>query len=449
MDKIRAKLESKALPSALLTVFLDAIGVAILIPVYAALVLPGKFQIIPADWTIQQGYIMVGWLTGIYSLMTFLAAPVLGQLSDKYGRKPILGVSLLGTALGYALFAVGIITKNIPLLFLSRSIDGITGGNIAVARAVISDVSAPEHRTRNFGLIGAMFGIGFVLGPYLGGRLSSAGVPFINAFGIHALTTPHWFSPAVPFWFATIVAFLNAMLVFFTLPETLKEKIHARLRWTQSFRNIRAGLRMPRVKTLLPVNFLFSAGFTFFTTFFGFSMIKRIPGFTPANVADYFSLIGIWIAVFQAILIPMLAKRFKNYQVLRVSMFGVALSLPAVLWAHTTEQAILVSPLIPLFVAMTMANSIALLSSVADSRQQGEVMGVNSSFEALAQGIPAVLSGYIASIAVGLPTLVGSTLVALAGIMFILTFKAKMVQHKPVMESAELEEEIGEVAPIH
>ena len=436
MDAIRAQLEKKALPAALFTVFLDAIGVAILIPIYAALVLPGKFQIIPAGWSIRDGYVMVGWLTGIYSICTFLAAPVLGQLSDKYGRKVILASSLAGTSVGYALFAVGIITKNIPLLFLSRGIDGITGGNIAVARAVISDVSAPEHRTRNFGLVGAMFGMGFVLGPYLGGRLSSASVPFINVFGLHALTTPHWFSPAVPFWFATILAFANTLLVLFKLPETLKEKIHAKLHWSQSFRNIKAGLSMPRVKTLFPVNFLFTAGFTFFTTFFGFSMIKRIPGFTPANVADYFSLIGIWIAVFQAVLIPKLGKILSNMQVLRFSMFGVAAVLPIVLSVHTTTQAILVSPLIPLFVALTMANSIALLSSVADPRLQGEVMGVNSSFEALAQGIPAVLSGYIATIAVGLPTLVGSTVITLGAFLFIYSFKAHMVRSQTKPEPA-------------
>ena len=133
MGTIRAKLEKRALPAALFTVFLDAIGVAILIPVYAALVLPGKFQISPAGWSIRDGYVMVGWLTGIYSICTFLAAPILGQLSDKYGRKPILAISLFGTSIGYALFAVGVLTKNIPLLFASRALDGITGGNIAEA----------------------------------------------------------------------------------------------------------------------------------------------------------------------------------------------------------------------------------------------------------------------------------------------------------------------------
>jgi DHA1 family tetracycline resistance protein-like MFS transporter len=223
--KSSKSLESRALPAALFTVFLDAVGVAILIPVFAALVLPGKFQVIPDYWSIKDGFIMVGWLAGLYSIFTFLSAPILGQLSDKYGRKVVLALSLFGTSIGYAIFAIGVIQKSIPMLFLGRIIDGITGGNIAVARAVVSDVSTPKTRTRNFGLIGAMFGIGFVLGPYLGGRLSSAGIPFINIFGFfQALTTPSWFTPALPFWFAAVVALINVALVLFVLPETLKIK---------------------------------------------------------------------------------------------------------------------------------------------------------------------------------------------------------------------------------
>lgn len=430
MSKKVKSLESKALPAALFTVFLDAIGVAILIPVLTALVV-GPHKVIPDGWTLSDGYKMVGWLSGIYAICVFLAAPILGQLSDRYGRKKVLAISLAGTAASYAMFAVAIVQKNIPLLFASRALDGITGGNIAVARAVVSDVSTPKHMTRNFGLVGAMFGIGFVFGPYLGGRLASPDTPFINVFGHHALTTPHWFSPATPFWFAAIIAVINTLLVLFSLPETLKTKTnHIKIHWAQSFINIRNGLRMEGVKTLVPVNFLFYAGFTFFTTFFGFSMIKRIPGFTYANVADYFSLIGIWIAVFQGFLIPKLAKKLKNYQVLKFSMFGVSAVLPILLIPHSTTGAIIVSPLLPLFVAMTMANSIALLSSLADRKVQGEVMGVNSSFEALGQGIPAVLSGYVAAIAVGLPTIVGSSVIFIGAGLFLFTFKAKMVKQE-------------------
>jgi DHA1 family tetracycline resistance protein-like MFS transporter len=427
--KSSKSLESRALPAALFTVFLDAVGIAILIPVFAALVLPGKFQVIPDYWSIKDGFIMVGWLAGLYSIFTFLSAPILGQLSDKYGRKIVLALSLFGTSIGYAIFAIGVLQKSIPLLFLGRIIDGITGGNIAVARAVVSDVSTPKTRTRNFGLIGAMFGIGFVLGPYLGGRLSSAGIPFINIFGFQALTTPSWFTPALPFWFAAIVALINVGLVLFVLPETLKIKKKAKLVWNKSLTDIKNAVMLPGIRTVLPVAFLFSGGFTFFTTFFSFTMIDRIEGFTPANVADYFSLIGIWIAVFQGALIPFVAKRLKNYQVIRFSLFGVALSVLVILGVTSTTGALVVSPLIPLFVALTMANMTALVSSVADANIQGETMGILSSVEALAQGIPAILGGYIASIAIWMPSVVASSLMIIAGLLFWLTFRPSMIKH--------------------
>jgi MFS transporter, DHA1 family, tetracycline resistance protein len=427
-EMIQAKTKGNPLLAALTTVFLDAIGISILIPVFAALVLPGQYKVTPDSWTIREGFVMVGWLTGLFSICTFLAAPILGQMSDKYGRKVVLGFSLFGTAIGYAIFALGVIQKSIPLLFIGRIIDGLTGGNIAVARAVIGDVSTAKTRTRNFGLVGAMFGMGFVLGPYIGGRLAQANTPFINVFGFQALSTPSWFSPATPFWFAAIVALINVGLVLFVLPETLKEKIHSKLNFAQSFINVRRGFSMPGVRSMLPMTFLYTAGFTFFTTFFSFTMIERISGFKPANVADYFSLIGIWIAVFQGALIPVLAKKFKNYQVIRYSLFGMAAAVTVPLIARTTGQAILLSPFVPLFVAPVMANTIALLTSITPAKMRGEVMGINSSVEALAQGIPAVISGYVASIAYYLPTVVSGALILCAGIAFWVMFKPSMVQ---------------------
>src|SRR5438128_2236215 len=111
MDKVRAKLEGKALPLVLFTIFIDVLGIGILIPVLPLLVLPGPARVLPADWSIRTGFIVLGWLTAIYPLMQFLSTPILGQLSDRYGRKKILAISLAGTSLGYVLFAIGIITK--------------------------------------------------------------------------------------------------------------------------------------------------------------------------------------------------------------------------------------------------------------------------------------------------------------------------------------------------
>lgn len=157
-----------------LTVFIDLLGVGVLIPVMPLLLgdPTSPYYLLPTGWSTEQGYVLLGLLTAVFPLMQFFATPILGQLSDKYGRKDILLISLFGTSLSYVLFAYGIMSRNLPLLFVSRALDGITGGNISVAQAAIADISLPENRAKNFGLIGMAFGLGFIFGSFLGGKLS-------------------------------------------------------------------------------------------------------------------------------------------------------------------------------------------------------------------------------------------------------------------------------------
>jgi MFS transporter, DHA1 family, tetracycline resistance protein len=408
-DKL-AKLEGKALPIVFFTIFLDVLGVGILIPVLPQLIFT-IFQ--PAGYSMNESLILLGWLTGIFPLMQFLATPILGQLSDRFGRKKVLGFSLAGTALGYVLFAIGIITKNIPLLFASRALDGITGGNISVARAVVADVSTPEHRTRNFGLIGACFGIGFVAGPYLGARLAAPNVSFFGLFD-----TPSWFSPATPFWFTAILSAINAVLVIALLPETLKQINHGlKIAWTKSISNIRRAVASPALRVVFTTEFLFWGGFSFFTTFFQILLIEKL-NFTQSNVGDFFAYIGICIALAQAIVIPFLAKRFKNYQVLRVAFIGTGVALFAQLFPQNTTQLLLLAPFIALFNGMVLANASALVSLSAGKEMQGEVLGIEASVQALGQSIPAIIAGYVATMGINMPVIVGGSIVVIGGILF-------------------------------
>jgi DHA1 family tetracycline resistance protein-like MFS transporter len=423
VEKVAARLEGKALPIVLLTIFVDVLGIGILVPVLPALV----FSVFgPAGYSHNASLIMLGWLTAIYPLMQFIATPILGQLSDRYGRKPILGFSLAGTALGYVLFAIAIITKNIPLLFAARALDGITGGNLSVARAVIADTSAPEHRARNFGMIGACFGIGFVLGPYIGARLA---VPNASFFGL--FHTPHWFSPQTPFWFAAILAAINMVFVLMILPEThqhINKKL--KLAWTKSLDNIHKAATRPGIRVILSAEFLLWGGFTFFTTFFQIFLMEKLH-FSTSNVGDYFAYIGICMALSQVLIVPIAIKKLKSHTILRFSLIGNGIALFLQLWPHNTAQLLSITPLIAIFNGLTMANASALISLSASAKEQGEVLGIEASVQALAQAIPAVASGYIATMGLKMPVVVGGCVVIAGGLVFNIFYRVpKKVEAK-------------------
>lgn len=419
MPKLSKKLEGRALPVVLMTIFLDVLGVGVLLPVIPQLLADpvSNFYLLPAGWTFKSGLILLGWLVAIYPLMQFLATPILGQLSDRFGRRPVLGFSIFGTGIGYVLFAIGILTRNIPLLFFARALDGVTGGNLSVAQAVIADITPPKDRAKRFALIGAAFGTGFVLGPYLGAKLSSPGISFFGVFH-----TPHWFNPATPFWFTAILSFINFILVMLLLPETHKALRNVKIKLTQSLSNIVTAASYPGLRVIFPSIFLFWGGFAFFQTFFQVLLIQKLH-FSPNNIGDFFAYVGIWIAIVQAVITPMLAKRFKPYQVLRFSFIGSGLTLFMYLMATSTTDLLWITPIFALFLGNSIANSLALVSISADANIQGEVLGINASVQSLAQAIPAAMSGYIAVIGISVPILVGGFTVLAGGILFLAIYR--------------------------
>lgn len=425
MDRFKQKLISRVLPLVLFTIFIDLIGVGLLVPIIPQLLgNPGSsFYLLPAGWSYKDGLVLLGFLFAIYPFMQFLATPILGQLSDRYGRKRILAFCLGGTSVGYVLFAIGIITKNIPLLFFSRAFDGITGGNLAVAQAAVADVTAPENRTRNFGLIGAMFGLGFVLGPYIGGKLAVPGVTLLHIGSLELFTTPSWFNAATPFWFAAILSAFNFLLVVTSFPETLKKvQKGLKLEWNRSIHNIMKAATAPGLRSVFPTIFLFWAGFTFFTTFFGVYVTDRL-GFKANNLGDFFAYIGIWIAFTQAAITGFLAKRFANWQIVQVSTIGLSLALLLNFLPHNTAQLLLISPPTMIFVGLMIANSTALVSRTVGPEMQGEVLGIMASVQALAQSIPAAMTGFLGGINRNVPIIAASITIAYGGLLFLFLYR--------------------------
>lgn len=396
-----------------LTIFIDMLGIGILIPVIPQLLgEPNSPYYLLNVTQAHLGLILLGVLMTIYPLAAFFASPVLGALSDKYGRKPVLFLSILGTAISYFIFAYAIVTRNIVLLFGSRLVDGLTGGNISVAQAAIADSVTPENRTKAFGSIGAAFGLGFIIGPFLGGVLSTPSIlPFFNA--------------STPFIFSGILSLFNAFSIYFFFKESIRQKDRTRkIDILGAFKNIiKAQKFSPEVRTLFLISFLLNAGMAFFYSFFNVYLTNKF-GFSPAEIGNFFAYVGVWVIITQVVVVRYLAKKHKEIDILGPAYFIYALGVLLYLLPNKAWMLLLVVPIASIPNGVQMANFSALLSKKTEEKIRGEVMGVNSSVASLGQAIPPILAGFIAAYtATFVPIVFGALIVMVAGFIFVQKIK--------------------------
>ena len=215
------------------------------------------------------------------------------------------------------------------------------------------------------------------------------------------------------------------------MPETLKVAKKSRIDITKPFHNIVNAFTKPGIRSIMPTSFLFTAGFTFFTTFMAIVLSRKF-GFKPSNTGDYFAYIGLWIAFVQGFLTGRIAKKYKDYQVVRITIFISALSLLGyfLIPAGEFKWLFLIPPFMALGNGLTMAFNTSLISRISPVELQGESLGINSSVMALAQAIPAIIAGYVATISDNLPIVVGSIFIALAGLAFWVFFRPKLYADK-------------------
>ncbi len=410
MNQNNAK--KRLLPVILFTIFIDMIGFGIIIPIMPQLFAnpASPLYLLPRDFSLKTAYIILGFIIASYPIAQFIFAPILGQLSDKFGRKIILAVSIGGACLGYLFFGFGIAGKNLIMLFVSRLVAGATGGNISIAQASIADVTSPADRAKNFGLMGAAFGLGFILGPYIGGKLSDPGLV-------------SWFDATTPFFFASLLSFLNLISVALFFKDTNQTMLHIKINFWSSIKNIVKAFTHGDLKMIFMTVFIFNAGFTFFTTFFNVFLTNRFH-FNQGNIGDFFAFVGLCVALAQAFVTRAVAKKFKEHQILRVSIIINGIIILLFLFAGSPWQLFLIVPVFAIFNGLSQANSAALVSASAPQSIQGEVLGLNTSVTALAQSIPPILSGFIAaSLTPESPIIVAAIVVAAAGIFFNVFYK--------------------------
>jgi len=388
---IEQTLHKKALIFGLMSVFLCGIGFSIITPVV-------PFLVQPYTSNPREQAIVVTMLTSVYAVCVFFAAPVLGALSDKYGRRPLLLVCLFGSAMGYLVFGIG---GALWVLFAGRIIEGITGGSISTIFAYFSDIIPREQRTKYFGWMSAVVGVGTVIGPTLGGLLAKFGY-------------------SVPMYFGAIITLLNVVYGFFFMSESLgknnrlKEISSVRL---NPFTQLASVLSMKNLKRLLVSAFLlWIPNGSLQAVFSQFTMDTF--SWKPALIGLMFSIMGFQDIISQGFIMPRLLIKLSDKQIAVLGMVSEIIG-------YSLIAASALFSFYPLLIAgmfiFAFGDSIfwpsfnGMLSKSVDSSEQGRIQGGSQSIQALARMIGPIIGGEIyVSLGHAAPAFMGVILIAAA-----------------------------------
>ncbi len=361
------KLKKRQLILIFAFVFVDLLGYSLILPL-----LPYYASDFGATIT------LVGLLGTVNGLGQLIAAPVIGRLSDRYGRRPLLIVAVSGTILGFLILGFA---KSLWMIFLSRAVDGLLGGNTALARAYITDITEPQDRAKSLGLIGAAFGLGFIIGPVMGGFLSLAGLN-------------------VPAFVAAALSIINLIGIIFWLPESLPPEDWQQRRTNPhtafNLSNLLDEFRRPCVGPLLLMTLFYGFSFTLFQSNFSL-YAKEVLKLSVQNTGLVLTYVGLLSVIVQGFAIGKLTKKLKERTLITASI--VALAITLFIWGFTKQIWVLLIILAPIALGAGILNTLlsSQLTKAVYKEDVGGTLGLSSSIQTVAQITTPGMGGLILS----------------------------------------------------
>ncbi len=395
----------------LLTIFIDWMGIGLVYPMFSTMIFSSECHFLPIDCSEMTRGLYLGILLAAMPLAQFFSSPILGMLSDQRGRKKIVVYTLYGATFGYLICLLGTFLENIPLLIIGRTIVGIAAGNASAMAASVADLSTSKTKSKNFALMSMCCGLGFAVGPFLGGWLSAFG------FG--------W-----PFFMAAGVTLINSQLVRRFFQETHPKSAFSHISLALGFKHLKEAFARKHTQVIFLQFFLFCLGWSFFYEFVPVSWIADF-GSSAKEIGNFYAYSAAFYVLSAGILIRPIINRFRAESILFYALVITSVLCLMMVFFNSWALMWVYLPFTQFFLALIWPNVTTLISNSADADSQGEILGLMHSVDSAAFGISPLLAGPLLGISIAMPPIVGGISLAMAALVLLLFLRTKALRLTP------------------
>lgn len=400
----------------ILVILVDYMGMAMVVVLFPHLFLDLDSGIFTADWSYSNRLFLLGISLAIYPVGQFFGSSIFGKLSDYYGRKKSLTWTIAGTFLGFLLSFFSVYISSFYLLFISRLLTGFCAGNVAIAQASLVDISTEESKAKNLSLGQMAMGMAYVFGPSVAGILAD---PEIVS----------WFGPSIPFLFICGVLGIELIMLSLLYKETFLKTVVIKISFSEGLQQIYNAFVSPRLSRIFFVWFSFVCGWWLFESFMP-SFIYEKFDFNTSQIGYLLSFNGLLFAAFQYLIVQRIFNKVKPENIfIYITLFS-GLAIISVAFVSTVFELYMAMIAFILFSALALSALITSISSMSNNEQQGQIMGMVSSIQALGTVLVMVVGGYLHAIDIHITIVGGGLLVMLSWFLFFryVTFGAQMAK---------------------
>ena len=393
----------------LMTYLLDLLGFSIVFPVLAPLLLNSQMHFFPPETSEAVRTTMLGLIFAAFGAAQFIGAPIIGVFADHYGRFKAFLSSIGLSIFGYAILAIGVYVESLEWMFIGRIVTGFCSGNAALAQSATADLTDEHNRAKAFGTLLGVGGLGFVIGPWVGGRLAN----------------PDWLSGSAAFIFAAAAAFINFLVVLFFFVETYKrEEKHAKTTFFGTFKDLHIVFHHQTIRRLLICYVLFAMGWAFFLIFSPTFLVQRFS-LDASQIGDIFAYMAVIWFFGSMFLNKELAGKFSLHSLVLVGAALACIGVFLFLWPDHLWPYWIIVPIALIGGALTWVNLSSLVSINASASMQGRAMGATGSMWSIGQTLAPIIAGPLAGWSLYAPLLVGSFFILCMLIYFAIYCKKK------------------------